>query len=200
MLLRSAVYDRLLAVSPCYRVKVPISTRSTLQVLTPEQVHRLLEAAWDCDRAVLATAVGTGLRQGETLGLRLAHVNLLRRELAVEEQALTPPTGSPYITRDLKTAASRRVVPLPQFVVAAVARHLQVYGAGPAGELFLNRRYKVRRRAASTTPSGSRRCAGPDCRRGTASMRCGTRTPPDSSPRTSTRESSRPGSGSITRR
>ena len=36
MLLRSAVYDRLLAVSPCYRVKVPTSTRSALQVLTPD--------------------------------------------------------------------------------------------------------------------------------------------------------------------
>jgi len=148
MLLRSAVYDRLLAVSPCYRVKVPTPTRSSLQVLTPGQVHQLLDAAWDCDLAVLATAVGSGLRQGETIGLRLAHVNLLRRELAVEEQALTPPTGSPYITRDLKTAASRRVVPLPQFVVAAVARHLQVYGAGPAGELFLNRRDKVWRRGS----------------------------------------------------
>ena len=148
MVLRSAVYDRLLAVSPCYRVKVPATTRSTLQVLTPEQVHRLLEAAWDCDRAVLATAVGTGLRQGETLGLWLAHVNLLRRELAVEEQALTPPTGRPYISRDLKTAASRRVVPLPQFVVAALARHLQVYGAGPAGELFLNQRDTVWRRGS----------------------------------------------------
>lgn len=95
MILRSAVYDRLLPVSPCYRIKVPTPTRRTLEVCTPTQVHALLDAVWDCDRAVLATAVGTGLRQGEVLGLRLRHVNLLRRELAVKEQVLTPPQGRP---------------------------------------------------------------------------------------------------------
>ena len=148
MILRAAVYDRLLPVSPCYRIKVPAVTRRSLEVFTPQQVHALLDAVWDCDRAVLATAVGTGLRQGEVLGLRLTHVNLLRRELAVEEQAMTPPQGQPYITRELKTAASRRVVPLPQFVIHAVARHLEVYGAGPDGEVFLNRRGLVWRRGS----------------------------------------------------
>lgn len=54
MLLRSAVYDRLLAVSTCYRIKVPASTRRTLQVLSPAQVRLLLDAAWDCDHALLA--------------------------------------------------------------------------------------------------------------------------------------------------
>ena len=40
------------------------------------------------------------------------------------------------------------MVPLLRFVVAAVARHLEVYGADPNGELFLARRGKAWRRGS----------------------------------------------------
>jgi integrase len=86
MILRSACYDQVLHASPCYKIKLPEIPGRTLPLLTPEQVHGLLSAAPDCDRAVLATAVGTGMRQGE-------HLNLLRRELAVEQQAMSPSGG-----------------------------------------------------------------------------------------------------------
>ena len=148
MVLRSACYDRVLEISPCYKIKLPQSAGRTLPVLTPEQVRMLLDAAHEADRAVLATAVGTGMRQGETLGLRMAHLNVLRREVAVEEQALSPSGGQPYITADLKTAASRRVLPLPAFVVAAIVRHLEVYGLGADGVLFANRRGQIWRRGS----------------------------------------------------
>ncbi|MDT7539905.1 MAG: hypothetical protein QOI82_3490 [Actinomycetota bacterium] len=148
MVLRSACYDRVLNVSPCYKIKLPQSTGRTLPVFTPTQVRLLLEAAYDADRAVIATAVGTGMRQGETLGLRLAHLNLLRRELAVEEQAMSPSGGQPYVTTDLKTAASRRVLPLPEFVVRAMARHLEIYGPGVDGIVFSNRRGQIWRRGS----------------------------------------------------
>jgi integrase len=148
MLMRSACYDGLLAASPCYKIKLPAAAGRTLPVLTPAQVHALLAAAPDCDRAVLATAVGTGMRQGEVLGLRLPHLTLLRRELAVEEQAMTVHGQPPYITTDLKTPASRRVLPLPEFVVLELARHLQTYGAGENGLVFTNRRGGIWRRGS----------------------------------------------------
>jgi integrase len=148
MLMRSACYDRLLAASPCYKVKLPAVPGRTLPVLTPAQVQALLASAPDCDRAVLATAVGTGMRQGEVLGLRLPHLNLLRRELAVEEQAMTVHGMPPYITTDLKTPASRRVLPLPEFVVLELARHLERYGAGENGLVFPNRRGGIWRRGS----------------------------------------------------
>jgi len=148
MLMRSACYDRLITASPCYKVKLPQIPGRTLPVLTPDQVHALLDAAPDYDRAVLATAVGTGMRQGETLGLRLPHLNLLRRELAVEEQAMTVHGRPPYVTTDLKTAASRRVLPLPEFVVRELARHLETYGAGEDGLVFANRRGGIWRRGS----------------------------------------------------
>jgi len=148
MVLRSACYDRVLNVTPCHKIKLPAIAGRTLPVLTQAQVRELLGTAPDFDRAVLATAVGTGMRQGETLGLRLPHLNLLRRELAVEEQAMSPSGGPPYITTDLKTASSRRVLPLPDFVVAEVARHLQSHEPGVDGLVFANRRGGVWRRGS----------------------------------------------------
>ena len=148
MVMRSACYDQVLHTSPCYKIKLPEVPGRTLPLLTPEQVHALLAAAPDCDRAVLATAVGTGLRQGETLGLRLVHLNLLRRQLAVEQQAMSPSGGQPFLTSDLKTPSSRRVLPLPQFVVLELARHLETYGAGSEGVVFANRRGGIWRRGS----------------------------------------------------
>ena len=149
MVLRSACYDQVLHTSPCSRIKLPEIPGRTLPVLSPEQVHALLSAAPDCDRAVLTTAVGTGLRQGEILGLRLVHLNLLERQLAVEEQAMSPSGGQPFLTSDLKTPSSRRVLPLPQFVVLELARHLETYGAGSQGVVFANRRGEIWRRGSS---------------------------------------------------
>jgi integrase len=111
-------------------------------------VYALLTAVPDCAKAVLAIAVGTGLRQGETLGLRLVHLNLLRRQSAVEQQAMTPSGGLPFLTSDLKTPSSRRVLPLPQFVVLEVARHLETYDAGNEGVVFANRRGGIWRRGS----------------------------------------------------
>lgn len=148
MVMRSAVYDRLIPVSPCYKIKVPAPQERQLAVLSPDQVRALLAAARPRDRALLALTVGTGMRQGEALGVRLPNLNLLRRELAVEEQCITPPTGRPYITSDLKTRASRRRVPLPQFAIDALARHLETEPLGVAGALFVSPRGNLWRRGS----------------------------------------------------
>jgi integrase len=138
MVMRSAVYDRLIPVSPCYKIKVPAAQEKALAALNPEQVRALLAACRPRDRALIALAVGTGMRQGEALGVRLPHLNLLKRELAIEEQCLTPARGRPYITSELKTRASRGRVPLPQFAVEALARHLEVETLGADGALFVS--------------------------------------------------------------
>ncbi len=148
MVLRSATYDRLIPASPCFKIKLPPLPQRRLAVFTPEQVRAILQAARPQYRAALATAAGTGLRQGELLGLRLPRINLLRRELAVEEQCLTPAPGMPYITNRLKTAASRRVVPLPRFVIQALRVHMDNYPTGPEQALFINPHGGLWRRGA----------------------------------------------------
>ena len=108
-------------------------------MFTPDQIGAILAAAKPQHRAALATAIGTGMRQGELLGLRLSSVNLLRRELTVEHQCLTPAgAGMPYLTDTLKTAASRRVIPLPRFTLDALTTHVDNYPTRPGQALFLN--------------------------------------------------------------
>ena len=136
MILRSAVYDRVLAESPCYKIKLPSIPPKTLQAFTPEEVGRLLDTAIDRDYAVLALGVATGMRQGEVLGLRLPHLRLLARELSVEQQARFTPGIGLGITSELKTKSSRRVLPLPDFAVTALARQIEVYGLGPQDLVF----------------------------------------------------------------
>jgi integrase len=110
-----------------------------LAFLCPDQVQALLAAASPRHYAVLATAVGTGLRQGELLGLTVDAVDLDRGELTVQRQLMTPPrAGMPHLTADLKTPAAHRVVPLPAFVVDALRAHLTAHATGEGGLLFSN--------------------------------------------------------------
>jgi integrase len=148
MMLRSAVYDRLLANTPCYKINLPSLPLAKLAILSPEQVAALLREAKPDHHAVLALAVGTGMRQGELLGVRLGAVNFLRRELVVQTQAKTLGRGAPVVTERLKTPASRRLLPLPTFVVEALAAHAEQVGTGPDGLLFTNPRGEVWRRGS----------------------------------------------------
>jgi integrase len=140
-ILRSAVHDRVLVTSPCYKITLPKVPPKEFAFLTPEQVEQLLSRASARDYAVLATAVGTGLRQGELLGLTVDAVDLDRGELTVRQQLITPPTaGMPHLTPELKTAAAHRVLPLPTFVLDALRTHLATFGTGEDGLLFPNRK------------------------------------------------------------
>lgn len=61
------------------------------------EVEALVEALPDRYRALVLLAVGTGLRQGELLGLAVDDVDFLRREVHVRHQLVSvpaPPTTS----------------------------------------------------------------------------------------------------------
>jgi integrase len=148
MILRSAVYDRLLPASPCFRIRLPPRPPRRLAAFATAEVQLLFESVRPHHRAMLAVALGTGMRQGEILGLRVQHVNFLRRELSVEEQCLTPSTGPTYLTHQLKTPASRRLLPLPQFTIDALSHHIAVHGSRGDGVIFRNPHGGLWRRGA----------------------------------------------------
>ena len=79
-------------------------------------------------RAMVATAAGAGLRWGECVGLRRRSIDLLRRELQVVEVAVEV-AGRVTCKRYPKSKASRRTVPLPDFVIEALAEHLVAFPA-----------------------------------------------------------------------
>jgi integrase len=108
--------------------------------LTTAQVRRLLEAATgDGQEGLIRLAVGTGLRQGELLGLTWDDLHSdavhVRRELTRRDGV--------YVYTEPKTERSKRTVPMPPELVAAMdahrervkARDLAPIGAGP---VFVN--------------------------------------------------------------
>jgi integrase len=122
---RSAVRDRLLTHSPCEKISTPKVAPREVYTFTPSEVVRLSEAVPDRYRALILTAAGTGLRQGEVFGLRLSRINFLRKTLTVDAQVVM--LGSKVTLGPPKTEASVRTVPMPDFVVEALAQHLAKY-------------------------------------------------------------------------
>jgi integrase len=103
-------------------VDPPRVPKHEIRPLTPEQARRLLEAAEDDrHRALYVTALGTGLRQGELLGLRWEDVDLDAGRLRVRHSLAN--VGGTLTLLEPKTDRSRRFVMLPDSVTAALRAH-----------------------------------------------------------------------------
>jgi len=108
-----AVEDGLLARSPCRRIALPKIEQSEKRFLSIEEVEQLAETIRPRFRAFVLTGAYTGLRPGELAALRMDRLDLLRRQLRVEEP--------------LKTTSARRTVSFPAFLADELAAHLAAY-------------------------------------------------------------------------
>lgn len=133
---RAAAEDQIIPESPCRRIQLPRVERSRVVPLSTADVTSLIAAAPKHWSAALVLAAGAGLRQGEVLGLTLDRVDFLRRHVRVDRQLRTPEKGSPVFGPP-KTEASNRTVPLPDFVLDALAEHQRYWPAQPDGLMFV---------------------------------------------------------------
>jgi integrase len=74
-------------------------------------------------RALAVLGAGSGVRQGEALGLTVDRIDFLRRTVRIDRQLVLVQGHDPFLAAP-KTAASHRTIPLPQIVVDALAEHL----------------------------------------------------------------------------
>ncbi len=129
-ILGDAVDQGVLAENPAARVK-PIAQRDheDLQILTPEEIARLLDAAEEPWRTLYFVAVHTGLRRGELLALRQSDLDLRKGLLHVRRSLGRVRDGEGYAVREapLKTKHSRRTIDLSPTTV-------EVLLALPAGD------------------------------------------------------------------
>lgn len=121
--LNRAVRWGLVARNVAALVDAPRVPRRQVPVLTREQAQQFIEAVRE-DRlgALYTVALSLGLRQGETLGLRWAEVDLDGRTLTVGA-ALQRVPGRGLVLVEPKTKTSRRKIPLPRVCVAALREH-----------------------------------------------------------------------------
>lgn len=134
---RAAVHDRKLASSPCKRIKLPAVEKTRIVPLTTEQVETLAEAVPSEFRALVILTAGTGMRQGEVLGLTRDRLRLLGKNpvVTVDRQLVTKAGGKTDFG-PLKTEASYRTIPLPRVVIKALNKHIADYGVDDGELLF----------------------------------------------------------------
>jgi integrase len=133
----SAVRDRLLATNPCEGTRLPQRERRLVVPLRTEQVARLRDEVPLELRALVTFAAGTGMRQGEVFGVTRDRLRLDGSDpvVIVDRQLRTLP-GPTTAFGPLKTAASRRIVPLPRVVVESLDQHLRDRDVAEDGLVF----------------------------------------------------------------
>ncbi len=102
--------------NPAQYAERPRDQDKEIEVLTPEEIRRLLEAQEDPLRTLLLTAVLTGMRQGELFGLKWEDIDFERHQIHVRRalwhgQLVTP-----------KSRRSRRAIDMPPTLEAALRR------------------------------------------------------------------------------
>lgn len=120
-ILDDAVADRRITSNPARGVKLPRKVRRQHTYLDHAQVWALADAAGDHATLVLLLSYA-GLRFGEAAGLQVSDCDLLRRRVAVNRNATE--VGSEVIVGTPKSHR-RRTVPVPLFLVAALARQCE---------------------------------------------------------------------------
>ena len=121
-ILADARLDGLVADNAALRVPRPRIARTEASYLEPGQLNALLMAAAESRYlVVLRLIAGTGLRRGEALALRWEHVDLVGAEIRVR-QTVGRIDGQ-LVFSEVKTAKSRRTVPLSPAMVSMLKQH-----------------------------------------------------------------------------
>lgn len=117
--LAMAERDELVERNVARLVSPPKVSRPGIRPLTGAQIRAFLEAtAGDRLGPLYALAIGTGLRQGEILGLRWADIDADAGMLTVRHSLIR--TGDAYALAQPKTAKSRRTIAIAGFVARAL--------------------------------------------------------------------------------
>jgi integrase len=128
--LRDAVRDKHIRTNPLDDVKPPKQARKEKDVLTPEEVRRLLDAVkGERFEGVYVLGATCGLRIGEILALRYEDVDVQRGTIRVERTLHEGECTAP------KTSSSRRTLTLPQRALESLVRLWQS-SSNPTGYLF----------------------------------------------------------------
>ena len=137
MVMNAAVRGGLLASSPTRAVRPPPVVQKEMRFLSALEVRSLAEAIHPWFATWVYFAAYTGLRWSEMLGLRRRDIDLATGRVRVERQ-LTNNAGR-LVFGPLKTAASRRTVTMPSFLLAMMREQLALRSEpGQDGLVFVN--------------------------------------------------------------
>ncbi len=136
-ILRSAQIDGHLDVLPLLGVKMPRAYSRRPAVLTLPETFTMIEAApadWQC---AIATALFTGLRLGELLGLSRDDIDLPGRRITVRHNLTEVNSRQPRLLREEpKSRAGLRDVPIVEALAERLEQHLATLGPTDGDAVF----------------------------------------------------------------
>src|SRR5262245_58727116 len=116
-MLKHAVQWGYLDANPAQYVELPRGEEIEIEVLTAEEVRRLLEAQDEPLKTLLLTAVLTGMRQGELFGLQWPDIDFEGHRIHVRRSLWHGELGTP------KSRRSRRAIDMPMSLEEALRQH-----------------------------------------------------------------------------
>lgn len=135
MILKAAVRARRLPSNPAEGTPLPRATRRPARFLTADQVDELAALVPGRYRGLIYVLAYGGLRWAEAVGLKLEHVNLLRRRLEIIE-TLSEVKGRLFAVPPKTWEA--RTIALPPFVADILGEHIGRFaGDTKDGPLFV---------------------------------------------------------------
>lgn len=130
-ILAIAVRERAIPRNPAAGVVLPSKRRKSPRYLTHGQVATLTAAA-DAERRLMIEFLAyTGLRWGEVAGLRVRHLNMLRKRMTIEDNAVL--VKGVYEIGTPKSGHTR-IVPIPPHLLRPIAKACE--GKTPDAFLF----------------------------------------------------------------
>jgi len=138
--LKSAVRNRIIAFNPAEEIRLPKRRRqdSDDRIISRDDIRqRLLPVVPERYRAFVATAGACGLRWGEVAGLCDDALDLEARQLRVVRTVIEV-GGNTSFKPFPKSAAGRRTVPLPAWLVESIRQHREHFPLGDRGLVFPN--------------------------------------------------------------
>ncbi|MCD0451951.1 site-specific integrase [Actinocorallia sp. API 0066] len=142
--LQGAVRDEYIRKSPCVDIRLPEVSATVVRLLTPAQVVALSGALPKRYRLLPLLGAAAGLRQGEAFGLARDRVLTDERMIKIDQQVVI--TNRRPVLASPKTPTSKREVPGPDFLLAAIARHVEDLTLGEGDVLCLTGRGHLLRR------------------------------------------------------
>jgi integrase len=120
-----AVESRLIPRSPCTFKGAGTEHHKEMQIATPDQIFELVAAIGPRWEAFVFTAAYSGLRWGELCGLARRDVDVEAETITVRRQLLE--VNGALSFGPPKTAAGKRTVALPTFVMRSLVVHMDMY-------------------------------------------------------------------------
>lgn len=141
---RSLVDEGVIESSPMAGVRVPPAAREPFTPLDPEDFKAIVaELPSEETRLFAEFLVGSGLRYGEAVALRVSDIDLRTSELHVRRRLVTinmelSKDGSRYVEQEATKSGHKRVVPLSAALVEKVLAHVEKHGL-EGGDLIFGR-------------------------------------------------------------